>query len=160
MKSTWILILLFSISIQLIGQDKNSLNTMIASSLNSYISNDKDLAFKGINLMYTSHYFICMDGLPSYFSIDSIKNATFFSLINLEGLPKSFKNKLKKGIKALFVNINLLENQLIVTVSGRIVKYKKKENIDIIVEDWSIYIYKYSCEKQKWLFLKNEYGGV
>lgn len=160
MKKIIIFTVLFWVSSQLIGQDKNQLNTMIISSINSYITNDKDLVRRGISLRDTSYYYICMDGLPVRCPIDSVKNVTFFSLINIVGLPNSFKNKLNKGMKALFISTNLSQNQLIITVAGRGVKRINSNNISIVVGDWGVYTYEYSCDEQKWVLTKTEYGGI
>jgi hypothetical protein len=101
-----------------------------------------------------------MDGLPANFPLDSVQNVTFFSLNNLEGLPNSFKSKLKKGIKTLFVGINLSNSQLIITVTGRGVKRFKNKHIGITIADWDICTYEYSCEKQEWELKETKYGGV
>ena len=110
--------------------------------------------------MDTSRYYICMDGLPANFPCDSVHYVTFFCLNNLEGLPNSFKHKLKKGIKTLFVGLKISNNQIIITVSGRVVRRLKKNNTSIGLCDWGVSIYEYSCEKQKWELKETKYGGV
>lgn len=160
MKRIFIVIVILFISFQIKGQENNQLNEIITSSINSYITNDKKMVREGISLMDTSRYYICMDGLPAHFPTDSVKNATFFSLINIEGLPNSFKNKLKKGIKTLFINTHLSKNHLIITVARRGIKRKKGNNVSIAIGDWSIFTYEYSCEKQKWLLIETKNGGV
>ena len=160
MKKIWIFIIIFSVSSQLIGQDKNQLNEMIVSSINSYIEWNNDFVKRGISLMDTSSYYVCMDGLPANFPYNSIQNVTFFSLNNLEGLPNSFKSKLKKGIKTLFVGINLSHNQLVVTVAGRGVSRIKKNNINILIGDWGIFTYEYSCDKQEWELKEIKFEGI
>jgi hypothetical protein len=142
------------------GQENNQLNEMIISSINSYIEWDKDFVRRGISLMDTSWYYICIDGLPADFHYDSVQNTTFFSLKNIEGLPYAFKNKLKKGVKVLFVGINLSNSQLVITAAGRGVKRLKRKHIGIKIGDWSIFTYKYSCEKQEWELKETKYGGV
>lgn len=151
-----VLFLLF----QLKGQEKNQLDKIIISSIKSYIIDDKDLVRQRFSSQDTSHYYICMDGLPAYFPCDSVRNVTFFSLNNLEGLPNSFRHRLKKGIKTLFVGLKISHNQIIITVSGRVVKRVKKNNTSIGICDWCVSIYEYSCEKQKWELKETKYGGV
>ena len=161
MKKILIFIVLFLVSSQLIlGQDKNQLNKMIISSINSYIEWNNDFVRRGISLVDTSHYYVCMDGLPSDFPFGSFQNVTFFSLNNLEGLPSSFKSKLKKGIKTVFIGMNLSDNQLVFSVSGRGVQWLKKNNINIVMGDWGIFTYEYSCEKQEWELRETKYGGI
>jgi hypothetical protein len=145
---------------QLKGQENSQLNEIIISSVNSYIANHNDLVRQGYSLMDTTCNYICWDGLPRDFSYNNVQNATFFSLYNIDGLPSSFKRKLKKGIKTLFVGIKISNNQFVITVMGRGVKLIKKNNIGISVGDWGIFTYKYSCEEQKWLLDKTEYGGI
>ena len=94
MKYILISILLFPLSSQLVGQDKNQLNEIIVSSINSYIEWNNDFVKREISLMDTSHHYICMDGLPADFPFGEIRNATFFSLNNLKGLPNFFKMQL------------------------------------------------------------------
>jgi hypothetical protein len=141
-------------------QSQEPLNKIIISSINSYIISDKDLVKQGFSLSDTSRYYICMDGLPADFPYDSIQNATFFSLKNIEGVPNVIKRKLKKGIGVLFVGIKISNNQLVITVAGRGVKRIKKRHISIVIGDWGIFTYEYSCEKQEWLLSKTEYGGI
>jgi hypothetical protein len=137
------------------------LNKMITSSINSYIENHKNLVRQGYGLKDTIHYYICWDGLPADFPYRSVQqNGTFFSLYNLSSLPGYFKRTLKKGIKTLFVGINLSNNQFVITIAGRGVKLVGKEYIHITIGDWGIFTYEYSCEKQKWELKESRYGGV
>ncbi|MGL5919819.1 MAG: hypothetical protein ACRCZQ_04870, partial [Bacteroidales bacterium] len=69
-------------------------------------------------------------------------------------------HRLKKGIKTLFVGLKISHNQIIITVSGRVVKRVKKNNTSIGICDWCVSIYEYSCEKQKWELKETKYGGV
>lgn len=160
MKKIWIFIVLFFISTQLIGQDKSELNEIIISSINTYISWNNDLVKKGNSLMDTTNYYICMDGLPSNFPYDNIKKVTFFSLNNINGLPYSFKVKLKKGIKVLFVDMNLSANRLVINVLGRGVNYIKKNNINMLIGDRGIFTYEYSCDKLKWELIETKLEGI
>ena len=154
-----IIVVLF-VLFQLKGQENNQLDKLVISSIKSYIIDDKNLVRQKFILMDTSRYYICMDGLPANFPCDSVHNVTFFSLNNLEGLPNSFKHKLKKGIKTLFVGLKISNNQIIITVSGRVVRRLKKNNTSIGLCDWGVSIYEYSCEKQKWELKETKYGGV
>ncbi len=160
MKKIWIFIVLFLVSSHLIGQNKNQLNEIIISSINSYIEWNNDFVKRRISLMDTSCYYICIDGLPANFPLDSVQHMTFFSLNNLEGLPNTFKRKLNKGIKTLFVGFNIFENQLTITISGRGVKRTKKNKINIVIGDWGIFSYKYSCDKQEWELQETKFGGI
>ena len=154
------LIVLLSVSIQLVGQNKNQLDEIIISSINSYIEWNKDLVKRKISLMDTSHYYICMDGLPTNFPFVGIQDATFFSLNNLKGVPHSFKKKLKKGIKVLFVDVRLFNNQITIIVKGNGVEYVTNNNINIEIGDWGIYTYEYSCQKKGWELKGIQYGGI
>ena len=144
---------------QLMGQNKSELNEIIISSINSYISRNNDLVKKGYSLMDTTNYYICMDGLPADFPYKSMQNVTFFSLNNINGLPYSFKIKLKKGIKVLFVGIYLSNNQFVINVLGRGVMYIKK-NINIRMGNQCIFTYNYSCVKQKWELVDTKLKGI
>ncbi|GAB6013508.1 DUF6794 domain-containing protein [Viscerimonas tarda] len=141
-------------------QETNQLNKMINSSITSYIIWKNDFAKRGISLLDTCQHYVCKDGLPADFPFDSIQNVTFFSLHNLNGLPKSFQKELKKGISAYFVWVKLTDKQFVITVGGRGVKLMKKNHIGISVSDWGIFTYEYSCEKQKWLLVNADYGGI
>jgi hypothetical protein len=145
---------------QLKGQENDQLNEVVILSINSYIINDKNLVRQGYSLLDTSRYYICMDGLPADFPYDSVQNVIFFSLKNIEGIPNFLKCKLKKGIKTLFVGIKISNNQLVITVAGRGVKLLKKNSINIVIGDWGIFTYEYSCEKQEWELKETKYGGV
>ena len=147
----------------LLGQNKNQLNEMIVSSINSYIEWNNDFVKRGISVGDTCNHYICIDGLPSSFPYDSIKNATFFSVnfFRIYPVSNSLLNKqLKKGIEALFVYFELKNNQLQITVSSKSVKLVKKKQIGVGLSDWGIYTHEYSCEKQEWELKETKYGGV
>lgn len=154
-----VIVLLF-VLFQLKGQENNQLDRIVISAIKSYIINNKDLVKNKISLQDTSRYYICRDGLPADFPYDNTQNATFFSLNNLDGLSSQLKNKFRKGIKALFVGLKISNNQIIITVSGRIVRLLKKNNLNITISDWGIFTYEYSCEKQEWELKEPKYGGV
>jgi hypothetical protein len=160
MKRISLVIAVLFISFQSKGQKINQLNEMTNSSINSYIAWNNDFVKRGISLRDTCLHYVCKDGLPADFPFDSIQNVTFFSLHNLNGLPKSFQKELKKGISAHFVRIKLTNKQFVITVGGHGVKLMKKNHIRISVGDWGIFTYEYSCEKQKWLLVNADYGGI
>jgi len=159
MKKIVIFIILFMF-FQLKGQANNQQNEMIISSINSYITWKNSFVKGGITIRDTCHYYVCKDGLPNDFPYDSMQNVTFLSLHNWNGLSKSFKKELKKGISLCFVWLKLTDRQLVVSIGGRGVKLIKKNNLGISVGDWGIFTYEYSCEKQKWLLVNTEYGGI
>ena len=97
---------------------------------------------------------------PADFPYDSMQNVTFLSLHNWNGLSKSLKKELKKGIDVCFVWLQLTERQLVISIGGRIVKLIKTNNLEVSVGDWSVFTYEYSCEKQKWMLVNTEYGGI
>jgi hypothetical protein len=160
MKRICLVIVVLFISFQSKGQETNQLNKIIISSINSYIAWNNDFVKRGISLRDTCQHYICKDGLPADFPFNSIQNTTFFSLHNLNGLPKSFQKELKKGISAYFVWIKLTDRQLVITVGSRGVKLIKKNNIGISVGDWGIFTYEYFCDKQEWELKETKFGGI
>ncbi|OPZ99266.1 MAG: hypothetical protein BWY72_00437 [Bacteroidetes bacterium ADurb.Bin416] len=153
-------ILFLFVLFQLKGQENNQLDKILVSAIESYITNNKDLARKRMSVQDTSRYYICMDGLPAGFPFDSVQNVAFFSLNNIDGLANPIKNKLKKGIKTLFVGIKISKNQIIITISEQIIRQLKKKKLNIAISDWGIFTYEYSCEKQKWELKEPKYGGI
>lgn len=160
MKRILIVIVAFFLSFQMKGQKNNQLNEIITASINSHIAWKNDFVKRGIIQNDTCLNYFCKEGLPTGFPYDNMKNIVFFSLENLDGLPKSFKKELKKGVDACFIWINLTNNQLVITVRDQGVKLMKKSHIEIRASDWSIFTYEYSCEKQKWLLIETKNGGV
>lgn len=136
------------------------LNKMIISSLNSFIAENNRLV-KGVINTDTTHYYISKDGLPLNFPYSSLKNVTFISLDNLDGLPNSFKRKLNKGVRVLFVYVRLSDNQFVITVFNNSVRRIKKNRINI-TEGFhrGIFTYEYSCENQQWILIETKYGGI
>ena len=160
MKKICVLIVMLCGAGHLLGQNKNQLNEMIVSSINSYIEWNNDFVKREISVGDTCNHYICIDGLPSAFPYDSIKNVTFFSLHNVNGLSKSFQKELKKGISACFAWIKLTNTQLVISVGGRGVKLIKKNHIGISVVDWGVFTYEYSCDKQEWVLKETKFGGI
>ncbi|MDR3327711.1 MAG: hypothetical protein LBT04_06265 [Prevotellaceae bacterium] len=160
MKKIYFVIMLISMSSQLVGQSNNQLNEMIIESLRSYLNYSSELQKKVCSNCEKHNTYICNDGLPADFPCDSMQNVTFLSLHNWNGLSKSLQKELKKGISACFVWLKLTDRQLVISIGGRSVKLIKKNNLGISVGDWGIFTYEYSCEKQKWLLVNTEYGGI
>lgn len=142
--------------------ESNQLNEMLVESLRSCIKYDSDVQSRLFKNQEKSKIYICLDGLPADFPFESMQheNVSFITLKNLGGLSKTFQKELKKGIGAYFVWIRLINNKIIITVDSRVVKLVKRNNVNIAVGGWGIFNYEYSCENQKWLLGKIEYGGI
>lgn len=161
MKKECIFIFVLFITFHLKGQNNNQLHEIVETSLHLYIEHIQDFINKGIVVQEQSDaLYVCVDGLPSHYPLDSMKNVLFFSLNNHEGLPNSFKQKLKKGINAIFVEVELKDNQLFIAVSSRSVKLVNKKNISISIGDWGHYFYEYFCDKKEWKLKETKYGGI
>ncbi|MDL2241661.1 hypothetical protein LJB91_01990 [Bacteroidales bacterium OttesenSCG-928-L03] len=161
MKKTLTIITIIFISFQIKGQENNQLNEMISSSIDSYIMKGNDFEKRGISPRDSCFYYICKDGIPADFLYNSVNNIVFFSLENINGLSKSFQKELRKSINSYFIRIKLTEdNQFIITVRDCNVKLIQKNHIEISITDWGIFVYKYSCEEQKWYLDEAKYGGV
>lgn len=134
-------------------EDDNQLNGILIESLRSCLKHYSDL--KG---------YICKDGLPADFPFDSIQDVTFFSLWNISGLSTSLQKDLSKGKWSYFVSIELQGRKINITIERNhvtlIKKFLRKRQIYIDISDWGIFTYEYSYEKQKWLLIKTEYGGI
>lgn len=66
---------------------------------------------------------------------------------------------LKKGFGAMFVETKLHKNQIIIAVSDcSVSNYKGFPAVGI--KDWGIYTYEYSEDKEDWVFVKSEIGGI
>ncbi len=152
--------MLFLLPSKICGQESNQLNEMIIESINIYTEFRDSLISQSFNKTDTYKYYMCRDGFIAEFPFDSMANITFFSLINIEGLPKYFKKELSKGITALFLDIKIIHNQLIITISNRWVRRNKINDMHISLSDWYIVKYEYSLDKQKWTLTEKEYGGL
>lgn len=160
MKKTYIVIVLISMSSQLVGQSTNQLNGMIVESLRSYLSYSSELQKRVCKDCKQYDTYICRDGLPANFPYDSLQNITFFSVDFFRVYSNSLKKQLKKGIGALFVYFELKSNQLQITVSSRTVKLMNSKTIGVGLSEWGNYFYEYSCEKQEWELKETKYEGV
>lgn len=160
MKRVLTVIVILLVIFRLEAKDISKLDKFIITSIETYIDNEKEFVRRGISVDDTCCFFVCTDGLPADFPSDSVQNVVFFSLNNISGLPSPFKLKLKKGIEALFIGLEISNSQIIITVSGRRVRRLKNNILSIAISDWGIFTYEYSCEKQKWEFLEPKFGGV
>jgi len=160
MKRIVAIIVVLTLFFQLKGQESNQLNEILTESLRSYLNYKSDLQSKVCKNCEKLQIYICKDGLPADFPFDSIQDVAFFSLHNLNGLSKSFQKELKKGIGAYFVWIKLTDEKLTIHIGSRGVKLVKKNNIGISIGEWGIFTYEHSCEKQKWLLVNTDYGGI
>ena len=173
MKKIWIFAVLLFLSSQLKAQEKNQLNEMIASTINSYIKNDsifwaeeKAINKNATNSYYlykdSCYYYLCIDELPDAFPFSSVGKVALFSLHNIEGYPNSFKKILNKGIRAIFVKIRLSNNELTVRVDVCYVQRTKKRHIKISYGegDDCVHTYKYSCDNQNWNLVNAKQEGI
>ena len=133
---------------------------MIRNSIESYIENVDEFCTKR-GLTPPGVYYVCKVGLTTSFtrndSIKSIPRVKYFSLDNYDS--RSFKKMLKKGFGAMFVETILHKNQIIIAVSDcSVSNYKGFPAVGI--KDWGIYTYEYSEDKEEWVLVKSEIGGI
>ena len=145
---------------QIKGQEKNQLNEMINSSINSYVSWKNDLVKRKILQSDTTLHYISKNGLPTGFSYDNTNNIIFLNLDNLCTATNSFLKELRNGIPVYFLGLKLTDNRFILTVSSHNVKLTKKRNLEISLSDWSIFTYEYSCEEKNWKITEVTHEGI
>lgn len=155
--SSFLFLLFFCLSSN--GQTGNQIDDILESSLKSYISYNNNMRNDAVYLSPIDYY-ICIDGLPNGFSFENLRNVKYASLYNIDGLPSSFKKKLKNGLFFLFVTINLNNNKLIITVSGNKVTLIKKRDLAISLVDWAVFSYEFSCDDNRWILENKSFGGV
>jgi len=140
--------------------ENNQLNEILTESIDLCLKHYSDIQGGPIKNNEKGRTYICKDGFTADFPFSSMKNVVFFTLWNLDGLSKPFQKELGKGIGAYFVRIKLIGNQIIITVDSKSVRLIKKNHIELGISDWGIFAYEYSSEKQKWLLVKAEFGGI
>ena len=162
MKKLFLILTILLSSFQVQGQEENQLNEMITSSIDSFITNDKRFLVEHMrySLNDTIRYYVCTDGLPDGFSYEGKQFITFFSLCNMDGLPNSLKNKLKKGMAMLSIILKIKNNQFVISVYEYVAKCPNKKNINLAACGWCVSTYEYSCEKKKWILVNIRKGGV
>lgn len=160
------LILIFFIGtcctcLNLKAQEVSQLDSLINVSLLSYIDNLKGLCNKGaLSEDYLKKIYISVDNYPRNFSFCKQLQDMDLKYISLTNISHQKKIKKKKGYNVIFLEIALTDSCLKIIYSDRNVSTHQKNNIKIGLSNWGIFIYKYSCEKQKWLLIEAEYGGV
>lgn len=164
MKRLFSLLLLFislnSFAQILILGKNNQLDRMIRNSIESYIENVDEFCTKR-GFTPPGVYYVCKEGLTTSFtrndSIRSIPRVKYVSLDNYDS--RSLKKMLKKGFGAMFVETKLHKNQIIIAVSDcSVSNYKGFPAVGI--KDWGIYTYEYSEDKEDWVLVKSEIGGI
>lgn len=168
MKKICIILGLMLIATSAMGQ-KNQLDDMILTSINSYISWEDSIFAKTPGYNSQNRLVgLCVDGLGSTQDLpyDSLRQALsrfqLFSLNNARGLSKSMKRLLAKGLYSLFVSTKLDKDQIIIKVTTRTVtvKTKKKVSIYLGICNWGIYSYSYAAQADKWILKNTKYGGI
>ena len=86
-----------------------------------------------------------------------MKNVKFVSLMNLSG-QKEFKKG--KWYEVIFPGISLKNNRLTIFITAGSVSISKNNQLQKTFIDWGIYTYEYLNDKQEWILVKTEYGGV
>lgn len=143
---------------QLYGQrQENQLNEMIISSLNAYIQEHNKMVDNGVIVNGSHNINVFRDGLPRGFPYDSLNNVTFYSLEFPNSNSNPIKGKLKKGIRGVFVNYKLVNNQFIITISPSFAK-RRPRGLRISVGEGGRFFYVYSCDNQEWELTKYQYG--
>jgi len=141
--------------------DSIFLNSLIKKELISYIDyfNGYD-KIRGIKETDDKYYYVCVNDFPPNFSFDDSicgVKIRYISLINYRGLEKL----LKKGIHAFFLsNINLKNNRLIIGFQWQNVKLMYKNQLNFAISEFANIVYEYSCERQEWVKIESQYGGI
>jgi hypothetical protein len=141
-------------------QRQYQLNKMINESLLSYLNWKSDLISRTCQNCKEYASYICVDNYPSNFSFSKEiqkRNVKFMSLQNLSGQKELKKGK---GYGFVFLGISLDQNRIIITVSGKGVSIPKKNHLHMVVGDWGVFTYDYSCENQQWILIETKYGGI
>ena len=166
--------IIFAISFVLVyfsisnAQEVSKLDKMINESLLSrlkYSADSYDEVCRNCG-EYTTY--ICLDGFPRNFvfsdeilnlpnNLKNMKDIKFVSLMNISGQKELKKGR---GYGFVFLGISLEKNIMIISITGRSVSISKKNQLQIAMIEWGIYTYEYSHDKNDWMLINTEYGGV
>lgn len=107
---------------------------------------------------------------------DACRAKTGYTLQNLSVLRKMAlhvseqddKLSIKKRLYKAALDISYLKTienlmrlpWLAITIAGRGVKRINKNNIHVVIGDWGVFAYEYSCNKQEWELKETKYGGI
>jgi len=141
-----------------IAQSSNELNNMINDCLSDYSNAHLN------NLLRTNVSLFILDYYPQFFQFsDSVINnlkSKHFEPIWINN-PNNYKY-LEEEYPALFFDgLYLDSNKLTIKFSNRFVQYDKKiKMMSIGISMWYRYIYEYSCEEKRWIFIKKVSDGI
>lgn len=160
MKNLISIIIVFIFSIMLCSaQSKNQLNELLNSSIEKHVLTKEQLIKEGVLLPdYLYKIAFLNDNFPSEFvfseTIAQRYDIDFFDTNNYG------KSELKRGIRAFrLLPIDLRHNTLLITIADVLISKKGKE-ILISSGDYSIYKFKYSCDKHQWELLNIKEIGI
>jgi len=152
---------LYSTCFNLKAQEISQLDSLINISLLNYMNNLKGLCNKGaLSEDYLKNIYISVDNYPRNFSFCKKLQDMELKYISLTNISNQKLFKKKKGYNVIFLEMKLTDNCLKIIYSDRNVSTHQKNNIKIGLSNWGNFVYKYSCERQKWLLMGAEYGGV
>ena len=159
MKKKWILIVIFSLSIQLWGQRTNQLNDMIIYSLKASIAerNRRISENPHWDIDTTLHY-VRKDGLPLDFPFDSLPNVVFFNFDNIRKLT----NPLKRNVGALEIFHGIEDNLLRISIRPIGIRRRVGRGVNIFVSSSGSgthrFFYRYCYDKQEWMLIRIQRG--
>lgn len=139
------------------------LNDMITNAINLSCENVVEFREKtGMKPIETFYY--CLDGCPNVvndFNSDSIKyNITWFSFYNFDGLPKWFKNRLKKGLSVNSIYIAIYNSTIEIMVINENIHCERKNHINRDLTIWNEFKYCYDDKTCDWILTEVNFNGL
>ncbi len=153
------------------AQDTNELSTMINNSLSNFIEGlddsrpleihkppslwDKPAFLRNIEDKYVKDIYILIEYYPHYFSFSNEllekKYKYNYKYADITSLAK--KRVSKNGVAVLIFNgTHIFKDKLVIRFSVWKLFFLKKNSISLAMSISEEFIYKYSCEKNEWIF--------
>ena len=137
----------------------NQMYEMINESILLYLDWQSESINKTIRESENHDLYICMDNYPENISFSEDVLKKHIKFINRYDFSRRRELQKKKEYKFIFPAIQLDNNQIRITIFGKIVSYRNKQ-LHIAMVDWCVTTYEYSCNEQKWNLKETTVGGI
>ena len=104
--------------------------------------------------------YICVDNYPfSYSFPEDVKNR-HMRYMTFRNISDNKEFRKKKNFEFIFMEMELVRNRLVITLSNRSLTLPKNSHAQIKINDWVIFTYEYSEKKKEWELKQVNYGNT
>lgn len=151
-------IIVFFVGFSCIAQSRESeMKLFYQEAIKFYISKVQEFNQNKVKLPKIENTFFYTESVPKQYLPAKVGG---YKINYLDIYSKKNKKLLKKGVYAIKISMIQVKGNIISVALGEYSITLKNHNYNFVRGSGSKTNFKYSCEKRKWILLKNEYSEI